>query len=274
MFQITRVFALAWLAAVAGSWKIYHRPSEGARRPCNEQFQPEQIWWPSKKVQPQQFTYKSLKSHLKCGPLLPYPFSGTVNIISSHGTESHNKLNIMWYNATCYNIIWPGMCFRQISSYHVVSYFSWLDARTMRKDAWNGRLSKSLTMTVPPSTLLLLRTQPGEFHEPGFWYVLQAFCVDSSSPQISAILAGHFYSGKLRQIALSADLRNSLQNFHEQCAKRCKSPGSVNSLAQPKEMHTVVLGCRQMGSTLMGPLQKYWILTDWGKRYALALWGR
>ena len=59
------------------------------------------------------------------------------------------------------------------------------------------------------------------------------------------------------KIALSADLRNSPQNFHEQCAKRCKSPGSVNSLAQPKEMHTAVLGCRQMGSTLMGPLQKY-----------------
>ena len=31
------------------------------------------------------------------------------------------------------------------------------------------------------------------------------------------------------------------------------------------------LGCRQMGSTLLGPLQKQRILTDWGKRYALAL---
>ena len=32
------------------------------------------------------------------------------------------------------------------------------------------------------------------------------------------------------------------------------------------------LGCGQMGSTQMGPPQKYWILTDWGKRHALALW--
>ena len=34
------------------------------------------------------------------------------------------------------------------------------------------------------------------------------------------------------------------------------------------------VGCEQMGSTLMGPLQKTIILTDWGKRYALALLGR
>ena len=37
-------------------------------------------WWPPKRVQPQTITYKSLKSHLKCVPLLPYPFWGTVNI--------------------------------------------------------------------------------------------------------------------------------------------------------------------------------------------------
>ena len=30
------------------------------------------------KNQPQKIIYKSLKSHLKCVPLLPYPFSGTV----------------------------------------------------------------------------------------------------------------------------------------------------------------------------------------------------
>ena len=34
-----------------------------------------------------------------------------------------------------------------------------------------------------------------------------------------------------------------------------------------------LLGCGQMGSTLLGPLQKEWFLTDWGKRYALALLG-
>ena len=36
----------------------------------------------------------------------------------------------------------------------------------------------------------------------------------------------------------------------------------------------IIIGCGQMGSTLMGPPQKYLILTDWGKRYALALLGR
>ena len=34
------------------------------------------------------------------------------------------------------------------------------------------------------------------------------------------------------------------------------------------------LGCGQTGSTLMGPLQKQLFLTNWGKRYALALLGR
>ena len=34
------------------------------------------------------------------------------------------------------------------------------------------------------------------------------------------------------------------------------------------------IGCGQMGSTLMGPLQKESILTDWVKRYALTLLGR
>ena len=33
-----------------------------------------------------------------------------------------------------------------------------------------------------------------------------------------------------------------------------------------------LVGCGQMGSTLVGPRQKKWILTGWGERYALALW--
>ena len=37
---------------------------------------------------------------------------------------------------------------------------------------------------------------------------------------------------------------------------------------------TSTLGCRQIGSTLMGPLQKQGIVTDWEKRYTLSLLGR
>ena len=36
----------------------------------------------NKKFNHKKNTYKSLKSHLKCVPLLPYPFSGTVNYFS------------------------------------------------------------------------------------------------------------------------------------------------------------------------------------------------
>ena len=33
----------------------------------------------------------------------------------------------------------------------------------------------------------------------------------------------------------------------------------------------ITFGCGQLGSALMGPLQKQEVLTDWGKGYALAL---
>ena len=49
-----------------------------------------------------------------------------------------------------------------------------------------------------------------------------SFCVDSSSPQISAIHLGHFTRG---------GLPNSPQNFCNNCAEKCKTPGSQNSLS-------------------------------------------
>ena len=57
---------------------------------------------------------------------------------------------------------------------------------------------------------------------------LCSFCSDSSSPQISAILVGHFTLDNGSTV--SANLSNAPQNYHNNCADKYQHPGSQNSL--------------------------------------------
>ena len=70
-----------------------------------------------------------------------------------------------------------------------------------------------------------IMTDIGEFHEPGFLGTfLHSFCVDVSSPPISAILVGPFaWNTAVR-------FRDSPHGFRKSCAEICKAPGSQDVL--------------------------------------------
>ena len=65
----------------------------------------------------------------------------------------------------------------------------------------------------------------GNFMSQEFDICLRSFCADSSSPQISAILVGHF-------TVENNSLRNYPQNFCKNCAMKYTNPSSRNSLSQ------------------------------------------
>ena len=71
-----------------------------------------------------------------------------------------------------------------------------------------------------------IKTYVGSFTSQDFEFLLHSFCADSSSPQISAIPFGHL-QGK---VAVFTNLRDSPQNFRTNCAGKCQTPGSRNSL--------------------------------------------
>ena len=71
----------------------------------------------------------------------------------------------------------------------------------------------------------------GHFMSQDFGIPLRSFGADSSSPQISAILVGHFTEE-------NGSLRKSLQDFRKSRADKCQNPGSQNSLPVPRCLHT------------------------------------
>ena len=73
--------------------------------------------------------------------------------------------------------------------------------------------------------LSIRRLGVGNFTSQDFDISLRA---ESTSRQISAILVGHF----TMEMTVSANLRNSPQNFHDNCRDKCQKPGLQNSLPE------------------------------------------
>ena len=86
------------------------------------------------------------------------------------------------------------------------------------------------TRACPPSCRSTWPRATGpsrEFHEPGFWHVSAQFW---RGFVVSANLRNTCLSFDLGKMTVSANLRNSPQNFQKHCAEIYRNPGSRNPL--------------------------------------------